>query len=117
VPVQLEDQLNASLSGLYSLYQTLRKGNAVYRLRSTMPPYPSTYSIAALALSVEAVQNCLTKEQDKLVAAGVRESAQRQQVLAATLELTEEWLQQQVRAATAADMYTLHAQMQQAGFC
>jgi hypothetical protein len=82
---------------MYSLYQTTKKGNAVYRLRSTIPPYPSTYSSSAMALSVEAVRNCLTKEQDKLAAAGVSESTQRQRVLAATLQLTEDWMQQQVR--------------------
>jgi hypothetical protein len=44
VPEELEDQLNASLRGLYSVYQTWHKGHAVYRLRSNEPPCPSTYS-------------------------------------------------------------------------
>ncbi|WIA18758.1 hypothetical protein OEZ85_003445 [Tetradesmus obliquus] len=73
VPEELEDQLNASLRGLYS-------------------------RTVSLALSVEAVQYCLTKEQDKLAAAGVRECAQRPVVLRATLRLTEEWLQQEPEA-------------------
>uniref|UniRef100_A0A383VWV0 Uncharacterized protein n=1 Tax=Tetradesmus obliquus TaxID=3088 RepID=A0A383VWV0_TETOB len=56
----------------------------------------------SLALSVEAVQYCLTKEQDKLAAAGVGECAQRPVVLRATLRLTEEWLQQVSAAPKAA---------------
>jgi hypothetical protein len=79
---------------MYTVYQTWHKGHPVYRLRSTEPPYPSTYSTVPLALSVEAVQYCLTKVQDKLAAAGVSECAQRPAALRATLRLTEEWLQQ-----------------------